>query len=356
MNSRLLLAPVALVLSVGSAFAETLKVPSTTYPTIQSAVNAVSQGDVIEIKAGTYTQAILLDAALGVTVRGKGKVVIDAQGLSAGISVTDCSSATIENIEVRGAGVGVFVSESAKVTLKKVKSIGALSNGFETVNGFALWLTQCVARDAGKHGFMLETSQSCIRRCDAIDSAERGFELDGDMNVIAQCKVKGAVKEGIWMHDTGSTCDANVIADNRISDVGFVGILTSDDGQGNAVRGNTVKNSLIYGIEIGQNGTVLADNRVSKSVSHGYWIGAQYCTIQNNKVKNAGGQGFFMHAACDFCSLVGNSVQGAVGVGFELRGNPMTFVKNTAKNCAGGEVLTAPGALVLAFENGFAVN
>ena len=49
-------------------------------------------------------------------------------------------------------------------------------------------------------------------------------------------------------------------------------------------------------------------------------------------------------------------VKGAADSGFEIDGSAVTFSKNTAKNCAGGNVDIDPMAVVLDFENGFDVN
>lgn len=356
---RRFLAAFALALAAATpASAQTLRiVPSAQHPTIQSAVDAAGVGDVIQVKAGTYATAVDIDSKGKLTIQGKGKVVLDATGHAVGLNVTDSSNVRIENIEVRSATItGVFLATCSLVELKKVRSIGAGGNGFQSSDGFGLAFIQCVARDAGNHGFLLETSQSYVRRCDAIDSTTRGIEVDGDNNAITECKVKGTGSEGIWVHDTGSDCDANLIAKNQVSNAGSNGIFLSDDGIGNTIASNVVKGAQGYGIESTCAGTSITDNKVVGSANSGYWIAGLRCVIRNNKATNVGGDGFFLQGSTDFSTVYGNAVKGAVEAGFDVNGSPTTFAKNTAKNCVGGEIDVDAMAVVLDFENGFDVD
>lgn len=358
MHRRFSAALVIAMATAVSASAQTLRVvPSAQHPTIQSAVDAAGAGDVIQIKSGTYAAGVTLNSKAHLTIVGKGKVVLDATGHAVGLSVTDCSNVRIENLEVRSATItGTFLDTCARVTLKKVRAVGAGGNGIQSTDGFGLAFIQCLARDAGADGFQLDTSQSYVRRCDVFDAAQRGIELDGDTNTIVECKVRGTGKEGIWVHDTGSDCDANLIAKNQVVDSGEAGILLVDEGTGNTIASNVVKNSLGYGIESTCAGTSITDNKVIGSANSGYWIAGFRCVLRNNKATNVGVDGFFLQASTDFSTIHGNSVKGAADSGFEIDGSAVTFSKNTAKNCAGGNVDIDPMAVVLDFENGFDVN
>lgn len=107
------LAPLFVVLaatSAGSAWAETRTVgPGQTYETIAAAAAAAADGDVIEIQAATYREAVTWRANR-LTVRGiGGRPVIDmtGQAISNGkaIFVSAGADFTVENIEFLGASV-----------------------------------------------------------------------------------------------------------------------------------------------------------------------------------------------------------------------------------------------------------
>ena len=81
-TSLLVLLFIALIIPA-AAEAE-LEVPSAEFPTIQSAIDGASAGDVIRVAAGTYTENIWIadnDAAnISVIGAGPGKSIIDGNG------------------------------------------------------------------------------------------------------------------------------------------------------------------------------------------------------------------------------------------------------------------------------------
>ena len=59
-----------LFLAAPGARADTLKVPTEAFPTIQSAVNSAGDGDVIVVGKGVYREQLFLSSS-GVTINGK---------------------------------------------------------------------------------------------------------------------------------------------------------------------------------------------------------------------------------------------------------------------------------------------
>ena len=72
---RLTFIALGLALVVSPARAETLKVPSDAYPTIQSAVDAAQPGDVIQIGKGTYAEAVFVTDKTDLEIRGRGAIL-----------------------------------------------------------------------------------------------------------------------------------------------------------------------------------------------------------------------------------------------------------------------------------------
>ncbi len=78
----------------GLAAAATLEVcGSCTYSTIQSAVDASSPGDLIEIAPGTYYERVTIDRAGGLALHAEsGRVTIDATGFDSALEILDAGA------------------------------------------------------------------------------------------------------------------------------------------------------------------------------------------------------------------------------------------------------------------------
>jgi hypothetical protein len=109
------------------------------YATIQAAVNAAADGDIIEIAAGTYTENVTItDKVLtidGVETGGVNNVTLNGQITVAG-TLNGAFAITDLNINAAGKAYGVLVSAASStafagsVTLDDVAISNAQSNGF----------------------------------------------------------------------------------------------------------------------------------------------------------------------------------------------------------------------------------
>jgi hypothetical protein len=105
----------AATLTVGQ---KTAACPKALYPTIQSAVNSASSGDVIKVCAGTYPEQVVISKSL--TVNGENGAIISPVSVSANTSslasgqpiaaivlVQNTTAVTIQNVIVDGEGNGI---------------------------------------------------------------------------------------------------------------------------------------------------------------------------------------------------------------------------------------------------------
>ncbi len=153
-RSRLLAAARVAFLAVGAAAprspsAATLTVPGQ-YATIQAAITAASNGDVVQVAAGTYTERLSFSGRATITVQGAGAGSTTIDGANGGTTVTFTSnSSTITGFTITGGmnpqydGGGILVNGGSptitdNVIAGNVAGNGAgiaLQNGAATVSG-----------------------------------------------------------------------------------------------------------------------------------------------------------------------------------------------------------------------------
>jgi uncharacterized repeat protein (TIGR01451 family) len=105
------------------------------YSTIQAAVNAASNGDVIEIQNGTYNSSTI-NITESLTIRGTDSVIIQT-GASGGYGIyVSANNFTIENVTIENnnnANYGLKISGSNNVTVKNVEVRNYVKSGVDLI-------------------------------------------------------------------------------------------------------------------------------------------------------------------------------------------------------------------------------
>lgn len=116
-TTRRFLLAVGLLVSLAApspAHAATVSVPSAKYPTIQAAVSGVGNGDVIEVKAGTYREAVKIYAdrwaGKSLTLRSTAgrAAIINAAGLNDSALIITGGTVRVEGFTFTGGAGHVF--------------------------------------------------------------------------------------------------------------------------------------------------------------------------------------------------------------------------------------------------------
>ena len=100
-----------LLAAAGSAFAETLKVPSVEYPDIQTAVNMALDGDTILVSKGTYAEDVNITSKSNLRIKGKGNPLLTPTGVAFTIQTT--SVVEISGFRVSG-GAGAVAGSTRR--------------------------------------------------------------------------------------------------------------------------------------------------------------------------------------------------------------------------------------------------
>lgn len=173
------------------------------YTTIQAAIDAAVEGDVVEVGSGTYRENVIVDKR--VTIRGvntgEGVPVVDAQGNGSAV-LLKASGVFLEGLTITNAGP--YPSAGIEV----------------------------VSRD------------SVVAGCAVMNSNWAGIYLKGSANTtISRCISSNNGNDGILVfRATGNLISESVVSNNL--DDG-IALLSSDD---NRIEGNLVANNTDVGI------------------------------------------------------------------------------------------------------------
>lgn len=240
---------------------------------IQAAVNAAAPGAVIQIRSGTYREAVTV-AKPGIKLVGRGLVVIENPGAAEdGVSVTD-------------AGDGFAL---VNVTVRGFDENGVLLVG---VDGFLL--SNVRAEDNGEYGlFPVLSSHGAIENCRASGHSDAGIYVGQSDHVTIRHSVAVGNVNGIEIENSSHV----KVEDNESFDnvVGILVVLlpgldvkTSADIRitGNRVHGNNHENFAHPGeieafvptgsgiLVVGTDRTTVSDNVVTGNDFTGIAVGS----------------------------------------------------------------------------------
>lgn len=293
------------LLTASLAGAARLRVPRD-YSSIQSAVNAALQGDVVEISNGVYTETIMVTGKLGVTLRarrGKRVIIIDAGGAGVGLRVMASTGIVLKNLVVRNASVNGFV----------ISADGTRMEG-------------CRARNIGDNGIYLEADDCYITRCRASGCGRSGIQVLGDLNTLENNRVEQSDRYGIML-GTGATAAGDcLLMGNRVLGANWDTITISPSSRRCTLLGNTIRRTgLDSGIIVGGTGHAIGSNRIVRTGAEGIICEGTGILISRNRIQRTGSIGIQLTDEVLDSTLCGNVIQRSATLGVNVeasaRGN-----------------------------------
>ncbi len=241
LRTTLFIAAVFLAAAAGMLDAATLRVPGD-HKTIQAAVDAAKDGDVITVGAGDYRENVVikkpltLEAAKGqdaqphplptITAADKGKPVI---------SIIAAHDVTITGFSTTGSSeAGIFVSNSSAVTIRENTSTGNMS-GITLLKSSGSIVAGNTASRNENYGIYLEGSNgNTVEKNNASSNYDKGlFISNSSRNVITGNQANVNTWDGMRFWSSHK----NVIKDNYTLRNTF-GMVISDSND-NEISGNT---------------------------------------------------------------------------------------------------------------------
>ncbi len=352
----------ALLAAGRPAAAGTILVPQD-HATIQAAIAASVNGDIIQIKSGTYPEAVSLVGKSSVVLVGKGKVVIDPPPGTIGVTVDSCTSCTLENIQVlRGAPNCIYGIDTAGCLIFKCKVQNSTGDGIRLDNCTGFIIQSCRVTNAGNDAISLGvgTANACssnllignklvtpvddgidingsgnlVEGNTAIRPLEDGFEIDdftvGSGNVFRENKAVKPFFSGFVVTGEGNTFQDNKVVKSG-DDAVFVGAGSLD----NVIQRTAISKAGADGIfgATGADGLVLTDNTVSKAADDGIDVQGDGAAVDGNSVKTCGDNGFEIQG--DTGTYTGNKAKASKDDGFDLAGTGNLLSTNWARGSKG---------------------
>ena len=288
---------VTVALSILVAFSATasaadIYVP-TNYSTIQAAINAASDGDTINVAAGTYTETVAANKQ--VTLLGA-------------------------NHDIDPAGSTDRGGESVIVGQVTITADDATINGFKLTNGYI------EISDAYNSALDVNVSYNILENAIWADGA---IDLNGNNRCeggyIGYNTISGASGYGIQtIQNDGVTIEYNHV----LNSLGFTAIDAGyHDGTGIVIHGNTITNSGGKGINYcAEDGGVITDNVISNSNYEAVFTDAK-ATISGNQISGGKMYGILVYRGAGGSTVSGNTISNPAYEGIQSD-VPVTITNN----------------------------
>nr|WP_321496971.1 right-handed parallel beta-helix repeat-containing protein [uncultured Methanolobus sp.] len=304
--------------------------------TITAALANASDGDIITVTDGTYTENV--DVSINnISIRSQnGRVYttiqassssdyvfdIDADNVTvSGFNITGAtdvaytgihfnsgaSNCTISNNTVTGNYRGIFLSHSDYITLSNNIVLSNYEEGIYFTYADHCLLSNNDIYSNGDDGIFLDYSDYCtLTGNNASHNSDDGIDLEDSNNNTVTNNVFD------FNEDYGLECDDsyyNTFEYNTFSNNEYVGILIAQSDYF-ILTNNTVNGNDEYGILIGESDyCILTNNTASYNTEYAgiYLFISDYCTLSGNIVLDNSDDGIYLDDS-DYCSLTDNDI------------------------------------------------
>ena len=333
-----LLSSIALAAAASPLSAAHLKVPAE-FATIADAIVAAGEGDTIVIAEGKYHESLVVGLKKDLTIRGKGKVVIDADGAPFAMDIAVSVGVRVEGLTFREASDALVRAQLSAVTFEDCRFKSATGDGLRFENGARNAVVDCVISDVAGTGLLFDTVSSYIDRVRVVNAAHLGdlaaIRLVGRDLSLSRSEIEDdGVGVGIAVGENGSDTHHVIVTGNEVTGAGD-GILL-DDATGCLIADNVVRDSTDDSLDMnsGADGNVIERNTLIGSADNGVELSGDENVFTDNDIRKSGNFGFWLIPSADGTMVVRNKVKQSGAYGFRIQGDGNTFLMNVAKKSA----------------------
>jgi Right handed beta helix region len=342
----LLLVAVAPATALDTGFP--IKVPLD-FATIQAAVDAAVDGDVIEVSAGRYVETVVIEGFTGLVVRGQGRVVIHGNGAAA-LTLLDCTDCVVDKIGVEGGpGSGIRLQFSERCTVSRCRVEDVAVDGVRLEACLGIVVDKCIIRDVGMDaisfavGDVQPTDGCSLTSNKCLSPGNDGMCISGSGNLVEGNLVHEAASDGLGTDPFSYSAD-NVFLGNRVIKAGGVGVYIT--GAGNQVRDNRVIQSAGHAVQLATGSNHVVEGNLLIKAGHSailVAIGVAGAHVLDNQAPKAGENG--IEVLGSGASVEGNTITGATGDGLRIVGDFGFYSSNAANRGRQDGIHLVPGAI-----------
>jgi parallel beta-helix repeat protein len=268
---------VLILINASHAYAGLIVVPDQ-HPTIQAAVDAASNGDVIFVRSGIYQESVSVIGFASLTLKAEAGVLVNPtpMGWTAGFSVMS-SGVTIDGFEIAYTNLGIkFEGSFNKFANNYIHDMTFSEGGpyccWNGGWGIGLWSYEPSNYNVIVNNVIEDVDVSAIHLHDWTEpGGAGGFVNTG--NTVAGNRIRFAHMGGIDIRDAEST----TISKNTLSDVGNTGISVWGSQVDTRSNENVVAHNSINGVHT-------SELQPSAGIAVGpYWV---HTNIHHNEIQN----------------------------------------------------------------------
>jgi len=293
--------------------AANIQVPSKSFPTINSAINAASNGDSIYLAPGTYTENLTINKALFLIGSADNQSIIDGSGKGAVIKVTS-PNVKISALDVRHSGDIIEDSDACIYVTNKAANV-ILDGNTLSQCAFGIWIN-------GSSNPVVSNNSVTGYQKKLISDRGNGIHIWNIENGLIKGNRVFGVRDGIYLSNTG----ASSIEDNVMDSVRFgIHYMYNDNNQ---VTGNITCNSTVGQAMMFSKRLVINNNAVINNKDHGIMLRAIYDSKIHNNVSYGNNKGLFINDS-DFNEIKGNWIENnAIGINVMAGGEDTQVIGN----------------------------
>ena len=288
----LTLATLLVLAAPGRARAATVNV-SPADGELQAALDAAQDGDVLVLRTGVYHGNFTLSDVSNVTIRGRGKVILDGDDDGDVLSISGVDGLTIEKITIRNAGDdGIDLQDSSNFTLRKCRVEHCGDSGIEDGNVQGYTVDRCSFLDCSwglALGYDDDDTDVTVTRSRFTQISSYGIDLSAAGATIERNVLSGVTSDpesdgrGIWIR---SVCTGVTVTRNQVKRMSGYGI-SADDNDSEIVSNKVLRCG--NGIEIGgEGGHAVTSNVVTQATDVGFLVTSAGNTLTTNKASKSG--------------------------------------------------------------------